>query len=172
MFKRYCQWKRIGYFANICAIAFAMGNSRKCQKVVIKRLMIYMGKTAAISRFGSGSELMTYVNAANQNWDSDSIKFEIVNTLNGAVEALSANKADYFMWNRLWRSPLLTKEFLDVWCLPNALAVFYDCCSKRILSEKTKTLVDNLLEIINQTHCEFKMIQVSIKHWQAFLIKN
>ena len=31
------------------------------------------GKTAAISRYGSGSHLMAYVNAENQNWDTTMI---------------------------------------------------------------------------------------------------
>ena len=35
----------------------------------------------AISRYGSGSQLMAYVNADNQGWDSEKLQFEIVNTI-------------------------------------------------------------------------------------------
>jgi hypothetical protein len=41
----------------------------------------------AISRQGSGSQLMAYVNADN-SWKTDNLQFEIVNTIDGAVEAL------------------------------------------------------------------------------------
>src|SRR5690606_35558788 len=41
------------------------------------------GKIAAISRYGSGSEIMTYVHASNQHWDFDSVKFEAVHTIDG-----------------------------------------------------------------------------------------
>jgi hypothetical protein len=30
---------------------------------------------------------MAYVNAANQNWNTDNLQFEIINTIDGAVEA-------------------------------------------------------------------------------------
>jgi ABC-type nitrate/sulfonate/bicarbonate transport system substrate-binding protein len=38
-------------------------------------------KKCAISRLGSGSQLMAYVNAANQNWNTDNLQFEIINTI-------------------------------------------------------------------------------------------
>jgi hypothetical protein len=43
---------------------------------------------------------MAYVNAANQNWNTDNLQFEIINTIDGAVEALTSGTADYFMWER------------------------------------------------------------------------
>ena len=46
---------------------------------------------------GSGSHLMSIVNAQNQNWNSENLQFEIVNTIDGAVESLTSGKADYFM---------------------------------------------------------------------------
>jgi TRAP-type uncharacterized transport system substrate-binding protein len=35
----------------------------------------------AISRQGSGSQLMAYVNADNHSWKTDNLQFEIVNTI-------------------------------------------------------------------------------------------
>jgi TRAP-type uncharacterized transport system substrate-binding protein len=37
----------------------------------------------AISRQGSGSQLMAYVNADNHSWKTDTLQFEIVNTIDG-----------------------------------------------------------------------------------------
>lgn len=64
----------------------------------------------AISRFGSGSQLMAYVNADNQNWKTNNLQFEVVNTIDGAVEALTNGTADYFMWERFMTKPLVDKN--------------------------------------------------------------
>ena len=58
---------------------------------------------------GSGSHLMSIVNAQNQNWNTENLQFEIVNTIGGAVESLTSGKADYFMWERFMTQPLVDK---------------------------------------------------------------
>ncbi len=65
------------------------------------------GKKAAISRPGSGSQLMAYVNADQRGWDPESLTFETVHTIYGAVEALKDGRADYFMWERFMTKPLV-----------------------------------------------------------------
>ncbi|SFC06211.1 ABC-type nitrate/sulfonate/bicarbonate transport system, substrate-binding protein [Zunongwangia mangrovi] len=65
------------------------------------------GKKVAISRVGSGSELMAYVNAQNQGWDLSNLEFEIVGDINGAIEALKEGRADYFMWEHFTTKPLV-----------------------------------------------------------------
>src|SRR6478672_6513695 len=64
-------------------------------------------KKVAISRYGSGSQLMAYVNAGNQGWKTDKLQFEVVNTIDGAIEALTNRAADYFMWERFMTKPLV-----------------------------------------------------------------
>ena len=55
-----------------------------------KQLSDLKGQRAAISRFGSGSHLMAYVNAMELGWDTRSdLEFEVVKDLDGAVEALT-----------------------------------------------------------------------------------
>lgn len=116
------------------------------------------GTTAAISRFGSGSELMAYVNASNNNWNSDTLKFEIVQTLEGAVEALTANKADYFMWDRFMTQPIVDQGvFRRVGVCPTPWPCFMIAVRKSFYTHN-KAMVDRMLEIINQTTSEFKMI--------------
>ena len=116
------------------------------------------GTTAAISRFGSGSELMAYVNASNHNWDFDSLKFEIVHTLDGAIKALSANKADYFMWDRFMTQPIVDQGiFRRVGVCPTPWPCFMIAVRKTFYTHN-KAMVDRMLEIINQTTSEFKMI--------------
>lgn len=66
-------------------------------------------KKAAISRVGSGSQLMSYVNARNYDWDTSNLDFEIVHTIDGAVEALTEGNADYFMWERFMTKPIVDR---------------------------------------------------------------
>jgi len=63
----------------------------------------------AISRYGSGSHLMAYINAKNENWNTETLQFEIVHTIEGAVVALSHGTADYFMWEHFMTKPLVDK---------------------------------------------------------------
>src|SRR5690554_1056885 len=114
--------------------------------------------TAAISRYGSGSELMTYVNAANQQWSFDSVKFKVVHTIDGAVEALTNKNADYFMWDRFMTQPIVDKGiFKRIGVCPTPWPCFMIAVRKTFYTHN-KAMVDRMLEIINQTTSEFKMI--------------
>ncbi len=53
---------------------------------------------------------MAYVNAKEQKWDPKSLKFEVVNDLNGAIKALTEGSADYFMWEHFTTKPLVDKN--------------------------------------------------------------
>jgi ABC-type nitrate/sulfonate/bicarbonate transport system substrate-binding protein len=112
----------------------------------------------AISRLGSGSQLMAYVNADNQGWKTDNLQFEIVNTIDGAVEALTNGTADYFMWERFMTKPLVDKGiFRSVGDCPTPWPCFVIAVRDEIL-EKNPKIISKILEIINQTTQEFKDI--------------
>lgn len=67
------------------------------------------GHKYAISRFKSGSHLMAYVNASNNNLTIDDAQdFELVGNLDGARKALAENTAQLFMWEKF-----TTKPFVD-----------------------------------------------------------
>lgn len=113
---------------------------------------------AAISRYGSGSHLMAYVNAQNLNWNTENLQFEIVNTIDGAVEALTNGTADYFMWERFMTKPLVDKGiFRRIADCPTPWPCF-------VIAVRNEFLVNNkqsiglILEIINKTTSEFKDI--------------
>lgn len=112
----------------------------------------------AISRLGSGSQLMAYVNAHNQGWKTDNLQFEIVNTIDGAVEALTNGTADYFMWERFMTKPLVDKGiFRRIADCPTPWPCFVIAVRDEIL-EKNPKIISKILEIINQTTEEFKEI--------------
>ena len=115
-------------------------------------------KKAAISRLGSGSHLMSIVNAQNQKWDTDSLEFEIVNTIEGAVQSLENKTADYFMWERFMTKPLVDKGiFKKIADCPTPWPCFVIAVREEIL-EKHLQDIAQILEIINTTTEEFKEI--------------
>ncbi len=116
------------------------------------------GKKAAISRIGSGSQLMSIVNAKNEGWDTQNIPFEIVNTIDGAVTALTNGTADYFMWERFMTKPLVDNgTFRHLGDCPTPWPSFVIAVRNDVLATD-KHVIDQILEIINTTTREFKEI--------------
>ena len=112
----------------------------------------------AISRLGSGSQLMAYVNANNQGWKSQNLQFEIINTIDGAVEALTNETADYFMWERFMTKPLVDKGvFRRIGDCPTPWPCFVIVVRNEIL-EKHPDIVSKIVEIINAKTSNFKEI--------------
>ena len=114
--------------------------------------------TAAISRFGSGSHLMAYVQAKQMGWNTEKLNFNLVNNLNGAVESLSTAKSDYFMWERFTTKPLVDSGiFRHLGNCPTPWPCFVLVGTDEFLSEN-KSLVKHIQEIINMYTAEFKQI--------------
>ncbi len=112
----------------------------------------------AISRLGSGSQLMAYVNAKNQGWNSNQLQFEIVNTLDGGVTALTEGRADYFMWERFMTKPLVDKGiFRRLADCPTPWPCFVIAVREEVLAKQPET-INSLLEIINVKTRNFKGI--------------
>lgn len=115
-------------------------------------------KKAAISRYGSGSQLMALVNANQQGWGSDEVNFEVINTLDGAIEALQNQQADYFMWDRFMTQPVVDKGiFRRVGICPTPWQSFV-LVGRADFVQHNRALVASLLEVINTTTAEFKII--------------
>ena len=115
-------------------------------------------KKVAISRYGSGSQLMAYVNADNQNWNAETLDFEIVNTIDGAVDALTNGTADYFMWERLMTKPLVDQGiFRKIADCPTPWPCFVIAVREAFLIENP-SIVSQILEIINKKSRIFKQI--------------
>ena len=123
-----------------------------------KTLADLENKKVAISPLGSGSQLMAYVNANNQNWATDDLQFEIINTIDGAVEALTNQTADYFMWERFMTKPLVDKGiFRRIADCPTPWPCFVIAVREEIL-KNDREIISKILAIINQTTEEFKDI--------------
>jgi ABC-type nitrate/sulfonate/bicarbonate transport system substrate-binding protein len=112
----------------------------------------------AISRYGSGSHLMAYVNANNEGWDTENLEFEIVNTIDGAVAALTNGTADYFMWEHFMTKPLVDQGiFRRVADCPTPWPSFVIAVRDEVLNNHPN-IITQILEVINSTTPHFKEI--------------
>ncbi|ETN95455.1 ABC-type nitrate/sulfonate/bicarbonate transport system, substrate-binding protein [Zhouia amylolytica] len=112
----------------------------------------------AISRYGSGSHLMAYVNAKNQGWNVDELQFEVINNLNGAIEALTNGTADYFMWEHFTTKPIVDEGIFNrVGDCPTPWPCFVIAVSDQF-NKENHNIVNHILEVINSYTTEFKDI--------------
>ncbi|MEZ4779377.1 MAG: substrate-binding domain-containing protein [Flavobacteriaceae bacterium] len=126
------------------------------------------GTKAAISRYGSGSHLMAFVNAENEAWDLEKdLDFTLVKNLEGALEGLPQGNGDYFMWEKFTTKPYvdngifrLVGECLTPW------PCFVIAVRTEVL-EKDAEAIQTILNIINTTTLDFKnipSIDVTLAH--------
>lgn len=117
------------------------------------------GTQAAISRYGSGSHLMAYVNAENNGWDTEKdLDFEVIKNLDGAVEGLPNGTGDYFMWEKFMTKPYVDNEtFRLVGECPTPWPCFVIAVRNDVLKNDPES-IQKILEIINTTTADFKEI--------------
>lgn len=138
----------------------------------IEKIDELQNKTAAISREGSGSHLMAYVNAKNENWDTKNLSFKIAHHLDGAVEALQQNKADYFMWEHFTTKPLVDKNiFKHISDCPTPWPCFVIVASNELVKSNFE-IIQNILEVINkQTLANLKNNNLADEISKAYHLK-
>ena len=112
----------------------------------------------AVSRMGSGSHLMAYVHAQSQGWNTQNLKFDIINNLDGAVEHLSTGSDSYFLWEHFTTKPLVDKGiFKRLGDCPTPWPCFVVAANINFLDQH-QNLVEHILEVINIYTAEFKRI--------------
>lgn len=117
------------------------------------------GKRCAISRYGSGSHLMAYINAENHGWDiKNDLNFEVIQDMEGAIKALKNGDADYFMWEKFMTKPVVDSGvFRHIANCPTPWPCFVIAVRNEFL-EANETTVKLILETINNTTIDFKEI--------------
>jgi len=128
-------------------------------KSPFKKMEDLEGATIAISRFGSGSHLMAIVNAYNQGWNIETLKFKVVGNLQGGIDALTNGDAHYFMWEHFTTKPLVDKGvFRRIGNCPTPWPCFVVAVRNEIL-ETNYQEVQTVLKIINAETRNFKNIK-------------
>ncbi|MDA9343665.1 substrate-binding domain-containing protein [bacterium] len=117
------------------------------------------GTKAAISRYGSGSHLMAYINAENNDWNLEKdLNFEVIKNLDGAVEGLTEGTADYFLWEKYTTKPLVDNgTFRRIDNCPSPWPCFVIAVREDFINNN-KAELKNILNIINNTTSDFKDI--------------
>jgi len=117
------------------------------------------GTHAAISRYGSGSHLMAYMNAENHGWDTETdMHFTVIKNLQGALEGLPKGRGDYFMWEKFTTKPYVdegTFRLIDE--CPTPWPCFVIAVREDVLQNDPEG-VKAILNIINSTTIDFKDI--------------
>lgn len=114
------------------------------------------GKTFAISRYGSGSHLMAFVNARQQGWDYDKLEFELVGNMEGARESLANGQADAFMWEKYTTKPLVDQgEWRRIGECPTPWPCFVVVVRNELIREQAEA-IKNVLDIVRDSCQQLK----------------
>lgn len=118
------------------------------------------GKRAAISRMGSGSHLMAYLQAQNMGWDTHKdLSFVELKNLDGALKGLPDGEADYFLWEKFTTKPYVDQGvFRSVGTVPTPWPCFVIAARTEFIEQQTETL-QTILQIINANTRGFKKIE-------------
>jgi sulfonate transport system substrate-binding protein len=113
----------------------------------------------AISRLGSGSHLMAYINAQQLGWNTEQdLKFKIIKNLEGGVRALSNGDADYFLWEKFTTKPFVDEGiFRRIGEYPTPWPCFVIAARDELINSDSSSL-KTILEIINSITKKFKTI--------------
>lgn len=113
-------------------------------------------QTFAISREGSGSHLMTYVRAKQENWNLKDLKFNVVGDVYGGLWALENNQAQAFLWEKYTTFPFTEQKkcrYIDEVVTP--WPCFVIAVRSEVL-EENKELLKSVFERVNQEAKAFK----------------
>lgn len=109
------------------------------------------GLKYAISRFGSGSHLMTKVNASNHNLIVEPEDFVLVNDINGARKALANDEAQLFLWEKFMTKPFVDNgEFRMIGTCDTPWPCFV-IASGNAFIDKNEKVLHTILNIINES---------------------
>lgn len=108
------------------------------------------GYKYAISRYKSGSHLMAFVNANNNNLQiNDDTDFEVVGNLDGARKALAENTAQLFMWEKFTTKPYVDNgEFKMIGECSTPWPCFVVTATENFIAQQEQVL-NEILSIVN-----------------------
>lgn len=95
------------------------------------------GRRFGISRHGSGSHLMTFVEALQRGWDPvDDLTFVRVGNLDGARKVLGDEHADAFLWEKYTTKPVVDRgEWRRIGECPTPWPAFLFATTERFAAE-------------------------------------
>jgi ABC-type nitrate/sulfonate/bicarbonate transport system substrate-binding protein len=122
----------------------------------MKRAEDIKGQKFAISREGSGSHLMAYVNSFQRGWNTDELQFNIVGDVYGGLWALENDEAGVFLWEKYTTHPFVEAEKCK--CIGEVVTPWpcFVVAVRNEVIEKHGDLLKEVLEVVGQTAKEIK----------------
>jgi ABC-type nitrate/sulfonate/bicarbonate transport system substrate-binding protein len=114
------------------------------------------GQKFAISREGSGSHLMAYVNSLQRGWNTDELEFNIVGDVYGGLWALENNEAGVFLWEKYTTHPFVVQEKCK--CIGEVVTPWpcFVVAVKNEVLEKYEDILTKVFNILSNTAKEIK----------------
>jgi sulfonate transport system substrate-binding protein len=113
------------------------------------------GEKYAISRYGSGSHLMSYVDADQRGWRISEAQMVVVGNLEGARTALAEKSAAIFLWEKFMTKPLVDSgEFRRLGERLTPWPCFVFAASEAFIQEQGAVLA-RFFEIVNASARSF-----------------
>jgi len=131
-------------------------------------------KNFGISRFGSGSHIMSYILADNQGWDpKQDVNFEIQGGLEQLLHGVETGETDTFMWERYMLRPAVSGQRVKyVGETVTPWPCFMIAVREDFLQENASD-VQHILKGIEQSTHEFKLkSEESLKHIEKYCSLN
>ena len=113
-------------------------------------------KNFAISREGSGSHLMAYVNAYQKGWNTNDLEFNIVGDVYGGLWALENNQSQVFLWEKYTTHPFVVQEKCR--CIGEVVTPWpcFVVAVRNEVLDKHKDVLKEVLKIVGSTAKEIK----------------
>ncbi|MEM7550234.1 MAG: ABC transporter substrate-binding protein [Bacteroidota bacterium] len=102
-----------------------------------------------ISRYGSGSHLMSSLFVSDQGWDIKNQRFQVINNLEGAIKQLSENSRSVFFWEKYTTKPLVDSgELKRIGQYPTPWPCFVIAAS--VSFSKQSNILGKCIKVINK----------------------
>lgn len=119
--------------------------------------------TFAISRYGSGSNLMAYLLAESLGQDTEQLQFEVINNLQGARELFKQGGNHVFLWEKFMTKPYVDNgEMRHIADFPTPWSCFITCVRKSVLAKYPKE-INALMKTVLATAQELKQSAITPK---------
>ncbi|NVK22658.1 MAG: ABC transporter substrate-binding protein [Kangiellaceae bacterium] len=124
------------------------------QTTNLKSLKDIKDATFVISRYGSGSHLMAYLLAESLGYDTNNLKFKIINNLQGARDLFKQGGDYVFLWEKFMTKPFVDNgEMRRLSDFPTPWSCFVTCVRKPILQqypEQLESMMQSVLDTANE----------------------
>ncbi|AWW33272.1 ABC transporter substrate-binding protein [Echinicola strongylocentroti] len=105
-----------------------------------------------ISRYGSGSHLMTYLLAKKNDWNPETLQFDVVGNMDGALEAFADQQPKGFLWEKFTTKPLVDAgHFRRIAEFPTPWPCFVIVAHEKLLQDHSAILPELLSRLYAQS---------------------